>query len=233
MYPNFQQLRGGLIVSCQADPGDPLYGVEHMVAMARAAQVGGAVAIRSNYPDHVRGIKQSIPLPVIGLYKRHFENSPIYITPTMDEVRAIAEAGADIIAVELTDQPRPDGLTNREFVARIRAEFPSLPIMADISTQAEGLAAADLGVDLISTTMSGYTPYSRQQEGPDLALVTELSAKTTVPVIAEGRIICPQDARRALEAGAFAVVVGTAITRPHTVTGWYAQALRTVGSPSV
>lgn len=230
MHTTLQQLRGGLIVSCQADPGDPLYGVEHMVAMARAAQVGGAAAIRSNYPHDVRAIKQAIPLPVIGIYKKHYENSPVYITPTMDEVRAIAEVGADIIAVELTDRPRPDGLTNREFVARIRAEFPGLPIMADISTLSEGLAAADLGVDLVSTTLSGYTPYSRQQEEPDLELVTQLSQQTAVPVIAEGRISSPQEARQALEAGAYAVVVGTAITRPQTVTGWYAQALRAVGS---
>lgn len=229
MHPVVERLKGGLIVSCQADPGDPLYGVEHMAAMARAAQVGGAIAIRTNYPQDVCGIKQAVPLPVIGLYKKRFANSPVYITPTIDEVRVIVEAGADIVAVELTDQPRPDGQTNAEFIARIRAEFPDLPIMADISTFAEGVAAAALGVELISTTLSGYTAYSLQQKEPDLALVEQLAQAVETPVVAEGRIQDPKDCRRAMELGAFAVVVGTAITRPQTITSWYAEALHDVG----
>ena len=227
MHPALERLKGGLVVSCQADPGDPLYGIEHMVAMARAAMVGGAVGIRSNYPHDVQAIKQAIPLPLIGLYKKRYEGSPVYITPTMEEVRAIAAAGADIVAVQLTDQVRPDGLTRDELVARIRHEFPDLLIMADISTLDEGLYAARLGVDVVSTTMSGYTPYSPQLEGPDLDLVRDLSRAVSTPVIAEGRISSPEECRKALEAGAFAVVVGTAITRPQTVTAWYAQALRT------
>ena len=226
MHPALERLKGGLVVSCQADPGDPLYGIEHMVAMARAAMVGGAVGIRSNYPHDVQAIKQAIPLPLIGLYKKRYEGSPVYITPTMEEVRAIAAAGADIVAVQLTDQVRPDGLTRDELVARIRHDFPDLLIMADISTLDEGLYAARLGVDVVSTTMSGYTPYSPQLEGPDLDLVRDLSRAVSTPVIAEGRISSPEECRNALEAGAFAVVVGTAITRPQTVTAWYAQALR-------
>lgn len=226
MHPLVRRLQGGLIVSCQADPGDPLYGVEHMAAMARAAQVGGATAIRTNSPADVRGIKDGVSLPVIGLYKQRSTDSPVYITPTIEAVRAIAAAGADIVAVELTDQPRPDGESNANFIARIRAEFPGLPIMADISTLDEGVAAAVLGVDLVSTTLSGYTPYSRQQQEPDLALVAELARAIAVPVVAEGRIQTPQQARQALEMGAFAVVVGTAITRPQTVTAWYVEAMR-------
>lgn len=226
MHPALERLKGGLVVSCQADPGDPLYGIEHMVAMARAAMVGGAVGIRSNYPHDVQAIKQAIPLPLIGLYKKRYEGSSVYITPTMEEVRAIAAAGADVVAVQLTDQVRPDGLTRDELVAHIRHEFPDLLIMADISTLEEGLYAARLGVDVVSTTMSGYTPYSPQLEGPDLDLVRDLSRAVSTPVIAEGRISSPEECRKALEAGAFAVVVGTAITRPQTVTAWYAQALR-------
>ncbi|MFZ5824295.1 MAG: N-acetylmannosamine-6-phosphate 2-epimerase [Bacillota bacterium] len=217
---------GGLIVSCQADPGDPLYGAEHMVAMARAAQMGGAVAIRANGPLDIRAIKEATSLPMIGIVKRRYEGSPIYITPTIDEVRAVAAAGADIVAVELTDQPRPDGRSRGEFLAQIRAEFPDLPVMADISTLAEGLAAAELGVDLVSTTLSGYTPYSPQQQEPDLGLVEALAQQIGVPVVAEGRISSPQEAREAMERGAFAVVVGTAITRPQKITAWYAGALR-------
>ncbi|MEW8978892.1 MAG: N-acetylmannosamine-6-phosphate 2-epimerase [Symbiobacterium sp.] len=221
-------LKGGLIVSCQAEPGDPLWGVEHMVALARAAHVGGAVGIRTNYPQHVRAIRQAVPLPVIGLYKKHYPNSPVYITPTMTEVRSIADAGADIVAVEFTDQPRPDGLTNAELLRQIRLAYPGLPVMADISTLGEGLAAAQLGVDLVSTTLSGYTSYSRRLEGPDLELIAELVSRISVPVVAEGRFRDPQDCARALELGAHAVVVGTAITRPQTVTAWYVDAMRSV-----
>ncbi|HWI61700.1 MAG TPA: N-acetylmannosamine-6-phosphate 2-epimerase [Symbiobacteriaceae bacterium] len=226
MHPAIERLKGGLIVSCQADPGDPLYGVQHMVAMARAAQSGGAAGIRANYPQDVRGIKQAVPLPLIGIYKKRYPGSDVYITPTMAEVREIANAGADIIAVQLTNQKRPDDLTNKEFIAAIRREFPDLPIMADISTMAEGLAADALGVDLVSTTMSGYTPYSRQQEAPDFDLVWELAPECSVPVIAEGRIKTPDEARAARTVGAYAVVVGTAITRPQTVTAWFAEALK-------
>mgnify|MGYP001419028234 CR=1 FL=1 len=229
MHRTVASLKGGLIVSCQADPGDPLYGVVHMVAMARAARVGGAVAILTNGPLDLRAIREAVPLPVIGIVKRRYEGSPVYITPTVDEVRAVVAAGADIVAVDLTARPRPDGRSRAEFLAQIRAEFPGLPIMADISTLEEGLAAAELGMDLISTTLSGYTPYSPQQEEPDLGLVEALAQRANVPVVAEGRISSPQEARWAIEFGAFAVVVGTAITRPQKVTAWYAQALRGAG----
>ncbi|HLN63468.1 MAG TPA: N-acetylmannosamine-6-phosphate 2-epimerase [Symbiobacteriaceae bacterium] len=226
MHPVITKLQHGLIVSCQADPGDPLYGVSHMVAMARAALVGGAVGIRANYPQDVAGIKEAIPLPLIGIYKKRYPGSDVYITPTLAEVRAIAAAGADILAVQLTHQARPDGLTNAEFLAAIRREFPSLLIMADISTLEEGLVAADLGADLVSTTMSGYTPYSAHLKGPDLGLVRELAARLTTPLVAEGRYSTPEECRMALEAGAHAVVVGTAITRPQTVTAWFVDGMR-------
>lgn len=229
MDPVIKRLRGGLIVSCQADPGDPLYGPVHMAAMARAAEAGGAAGIRANSPEDVAGIKSAVSIPVIGLFKRRYDGSPVYITPTMTEVRATVAAGADILAVQLTDQPRPDGLSNTEFLAMIRREFPTLPVMADISTLAEGLKAAEMGAALISTTMSGYTPYSPQQPGPDLALVRELAQRSSTPVVAEGRLSTPTDCRIALEAGAFAVVVGTAITRPQVVTGWFVEAM--TGSP--
>lgn len=221
-----ERWKNGLIVSCQADPGDPLFGPVHMVAMARAAKGGGAVAIRANGPDDVAAIKQAVPLPVIGLFKRRYEGSAIYITPTLAEVRAMAAAGADVLALQLTSGPRPGGLSNEEFVALVRQEFPGLPLMADIATVEEGLAAARMGVDLLSTTMSGYTPDSPQLDGPDLGLVGDLARRLSVPVVAEGRIRTPEEARQALQAGAHAVVVGTAITRPQTVTGWFAAAMK-------
>lgn len=217
-------MRGGLIVSCQADPGDPLYGSQYMAAMARAAHAGGALGIRTGGPAEIRALKAAVPLPVIGLWKT--AHRPVYITPTLAEVRAVAEAGADIVAVQLTDQPRPDGLSRGEAVAAIRRAFPGLALMADVATLSEGVEAARLGVDLIGTTMSGYTPDSPRLAGPDLELVRALAGAVTVPVIAEGRIGTPDEARLALAAGAFAVVVGTAITRPQVVTGWFVAAMQ-------
>lgn len=229
MHPSVAALRGGLIVSCQADPGDPLFGPQHMAAMARAAAAGGAVGIRTGGPAEIRAIRAAVALPIIGLYKTH--HRPVYITPTMGEVRAVAEAGADIVALQLTAQPRPDGLSRAEAVAAIRREFPGLAIMADVATREEGLEAAALGVDLIGTTMSGYTPDSPRLDGPDLDLVRALSQATATPVIAEGRISTPRECRMALEAGAYAVVVGTAITRPQVVTGWFVNAMQAKETP--
>lgn len=226
MHPTIASLRGGLIVSCQAAPTDPLFGAHHMAAMARAAQMGGAIGIRANGPDDIRAIKQAVALPVIGIIKQEYPGSDVYITPTLKEVAQVADAGAEIVAIQLTDQPRPDGLTNGALLAEIRRTYPNLLVMADVSTLAEGLAAADLSVDLVATTLSGYTSYSLQLEGPDLDLIRELAARSGRPVIAEGRIRTPAEARAALEAGAHAVVVGTAITRPQTVTGWFVSELR-------
>lgn len=218
------QLRGGLIVSCQALEDEPLYGPQFMAAMARAAQLGGAVGIRANTPVDIRAIKACCPLPLIGLLKRSHPGSDVYITPTMSEIREVIEAGADLVAIDATDRPRPDGLTVAELFQQIRAESQVL-IVADVSTYEEGLAAARAGADLVSTTLSGYTPYSPQHESPDLELVARLAADIAVPVLAEGRIWTPEEARRAIDAGAFAVVVGTAITRPQEIVRRFAQAV--------
>lgn len=226
MHALISGLQGGLIVSCQAAPTDPLYGPHHMAAMACAAQIGGAVGIRANGPADIQAIKAATPLPVIGIVKQEYPGSSVYITPTLAEVAQVVAAGAEIIAIQLTDQARPDGMTNAALIAAVRQSYPDLLVMADISTLAEGLAAAALGVDLVATTLSGYTPYSRQLAGPDLALIAELASRISQPVIAEGRISTPAEARAALEAGAHAVVVGTAITRPQTVTSWFVDELK-------
>ncbi|MFO7173754.1 MAG: N-acetylmannosamine-6-phosphate 2-epimerase, partial [Bacillota bacterium] len=162
-----ERLRGGLIVSCQALEGEPLHGPGFMAAMARAAEMGGAVGIRANSPEDIRAIKAVCSLPLIGLYKRTYPNSDIYITPTMREVRAVVEAGAELVAIDATQRPRPDGLTLEELVRQIRAESEVL-IVGDVSTYEEGVAAARAGVDIVSTTLSGYTPYSRQGSTVDL-----------------------------------------------------------------
>ena len=213
-----ERLSNGCVVSCQALPHEPLFGAHHMAAMARAAEEGGAVAIRANTPVDVRAIKDSCSLPVIGLYKKEYAGSDVYITPTIQEAREVAEAGAEIIAIDATHRPRPDGATLAEYVERIRAELPNVAILADVSTFEEGVQAMELGVELVSTTMSGYTPYSPKQEGPDVALVARLAALQRTPVVAEGRIWTVEDCAACFQAGAYAVVIGTAITRPQEIT---------------
>jgi len=209
------KLRGGLIVSCQALPHEPLHGSAIMARMALAAWQGGAVGIRANTPDDIRAIRSAVPLPVIGLYKAG--EADVYITPTLEHARAVVAAGADIVALDATPRPRPDGRSLGEVIAALHVESGVL-VMADVSTVEEALTAEALGADVVSTTLSGYTPYSPHGKDPDLALVAELAARLTVPVVAEGRIGTPAQARAALDAGAFAVVVGAAITRPQWIT---------------
>ena len=218
------RLRGGLIVSCQALPHEPLFGAEIMARMAVAAQGGGAVGIRANSPADIAGIRAVTDLPLIGLFKVEMTGYEVYITPTLADALAVSEAGADIVALDATDQTRPEGAT-AEFIRRVREATGKL-VLADISTFDEALAAQDAGADFVSTTMSGYTLYSPQGTEPDLDLVRHLAPVLTVPLIAEGRIATPEQARAALDAGAWAVVVGGAITRPQQITARFTQALR-------
>jgi N-acylglucosamine-6-phosphate 2-epimerase len=216
------ELRGGLIVSCQAPPGDPLCDADILARMAIAAWRGGAVGIRANGPDSIRAIRQAVPLPLIGLYKDG--ETGVYITPTIAHARAVIAAGADIVALDGTQRPRPNGEQLATIIAAIHAEADKL-VMADVSTLDEGLAAQAAGADFVSTTLSGYTPYSPPIEGPDLELVQALAARLRTPVIAEGRIRAPSDARAARRAGGFAVVVGAAITRPEWITAQFVDGL--------
>jgi N-acylglucosamine-6-phosphate 2-epimerase len=212
--------RRGLIVSCQALPGEPLYWQGTMARMALAAEQGGAIGIRANGPADIRDIKATVKLPVIGLLKREIPGSDIYITPELEDVKAIIEAGADVVAMDMTN--REDRAERVVPLIRYCHEA-GIAVMADISTVEEGVLAEQLGADLISTTMSGYTPYSPQQEEPDLELVRQLAKRLAKPVVAEGRIWSPEQALEALEAGAEYVVVGGAITRPQQITKKYAD----------
>ena len=209
-------IKGGLIISCQALPGEPLYVEEKsvMYLMARAAKLAGAKCIRTNSVRDVREIKAETGLPVIGLIKQVYEGYEPYITPTMKEVDELVEAGADIIATDCTLRKRGDGLTPEEWVAKIRRRHGDVLLMADISNYEEGVQAWKAGVDFVGTTMSGYTPCSRQEDGPDLELVRALSQTVDIPVIGEGKVHYPEQAVEMLDAGAYAVVVGGAITRP-------------------
>jgi N-acylglucosamine-6-phosphate 2-epimerase len=219
------QIKGGLIVSCQAPENTPLGKPVVLAALAEAAVRGGAAGIRANLPQNIRAIRELVQVPIIGIYKHTLPNYPVYITPTLEHARAVVEAGADIVAIDATDRDRPEPL--HELIRRIHEEL-GVPVMADISTLEEGIAAEEMGADLVATTMSGYTPYTqhRRTMGADIALVAQLAQKVTVPVICEGRISSPEEARLALEAGAWAVVVGTAITAIDQVTARFVERMR-------
>ncbi|MDR3708562.1 MAG: N-acetylmannosamine-6-phosphate 2-epimerase [Capsulimonadaceae bacterium] len=216
------QISGGLIVSCQALPDEPLHGSAIMARMAVAAQQGGARAIRANTPEDVAAIRDATTLPVIGLWKVVEPGYDVYITPRVAHAEALAKAGADVIALDATARPHPGGDV-AEYIAAVR-HATGLPVLADISTFDEGVAADLAGAEFVSTTMSGYTPYSPQLDGPDLELVRELAGRVRV-LIAEGRIATPEQARAALVAGARAVIVGGAITRPQQIAARFAKAL--------
>jgi N-acylglucosamine-6-phosphate 2-epimerase len=200
-----------------------------MAAMARAAVLGGAVGIRANGLADVRAVRQAVDVPVVGLWKDGDEG--VYITPTLRHARAVASAGAQIVAVDATDRPRPDGSTVAEMVQALRRDGRCL-VMADVATLDEGVAAAEAGAHLVATTLSGYTSSSLRRPGPDLELVAALAARAGVPVVAEGRIAVPEQARAAQDAGAWAVVVGGAITRPEQITARFVAALRPGAGPA-
>ncbi len=217
-------VKGKLIVSCQALEDEPLHGAEVMAKMAVAAKIGGAEAIRANGPADIRAIKAVVDLPMIGLYKQG--DSGVYITPTFDAAAEIAEAGADVIALDCTDRPRPDGTSAGNLLERVHRELKR-PTFADVSTLDEAKAAVDMGVAMVAPTLSGYSENSTAQAGPDFELLAKMIDALSIAVIAEGRIHTPEQARRALDMGAWAVVVGSAITRPRTIATRFVQALDT------
>lgn len=222
-----ESIRGKLIVSCQAVPGEPLYVEEKsiMYLMARAAKQAGAKMIRTSSIRDVIAIKEETHLPVIGLVKIQYEGFDRYITPTMKEIDDLVAAGSDIIAFDCTEQKRGDGRTISEYIREVREKYPDQIFMADISTYEEGVNAWKLGLDLVGTTMSGYTPQSPRLSGPDYELVRRLAQTVDIPVIGEGRIHTPEEAVAMLDAGAYAVVVGGAITRPLEIAARFIQAV--------
>lgn len=204
-------LKNGLIVSCQARPGNPLRGADRMAAMAQAAEMGGAAAIRADGIEDITEIKKRVKIPIIGIYKTEPSPEIPYITPDFEHARAIAELGVEIIALDATLRHRPDGTDVGELIGRIKNELGVL-VMADIATYEEGVAAARAGADLVATTLSGYTTYTPFTKEPDYKLIGDLYASVNVPIIAEGRFVSPEDVARGIKAGAHAVVVGKAIT---------------------
>jgi N-acylglucosamine-6-phosphate 2-epimerase len=213
------RIRGGLVVSVQAAAGSPLARPEVLAAIARAVETGGAAGIRTEGLPAVAAIKDAVEVPVIGLVKRRAPGSDVYITPTLEDARAVAEAGADLVAVDATERARADGTQGPGFVATLAAELPGR-IVADVDRASAGIAVAASGAAAVATTLSGYTGRERAPAPtePDVALVAELAAELGCPVLAEGRYATPAHVRAAFEAGAFAVVAGTAITDPTALT---------------
>jgi putative N-acetylmannosamine-6-phosphate epimerase len=220
-----KRLRHGLIVSCQAKAGSPLRDSKMMAAMAQAAEQAGAVGIRADGPADIAAIRAVVKIPIIGIYKQELPGTDVYITPTLESARAVVAAGADLVALDATDQPRPEGLTTTELIRCCQTEL-GVPVMADISTLAEGIAAAEAGADLVATTLVGYTPYSHHLAPPNFELIRELVLAVDTPVVVEGHISTPAEAHRALDLGAYAVVVGAAITQPDQITRRFVDATR-------
>ena len=227
MNEKVESLKGKLIVSCQALPHEPLHSSFIMGRMALAAKEGGAYGIRANTKEDIAEIQARVDLPVIGIVKRDYEDSKVYITPTMKEINELMEVKPDIIALDATHSLRPGGRTLDEFYREIRKSYPEQLLMADCSTVEEALHADQLGFDFIGTTLVGYTDQSRDLkiESNDFEIIRQIVAKVKHRVIAEGNINTPEKARRVIELGAFSVVVGSIITGPQLITKSFAEAL--------
>lgn len=222
-----ESIKGQMIISCQAVKGEPLYVEEEsiMYLMARAAKLAGTPAIRTSSIRDVVAIKKETGLPVIGLVKIQYPGYESYITPTMKEVDDLVAAGSDIVALDCTMRKRGDGKTINEFIKEIKDKYPDIILMADISNFEEGINAWKCGVDIVGTTMSGYTDYTSKKDEPDYELMERLAKDTDIAVIGEGKIHYPDQAVKALQTGAWAIVVGGAITRPLEIANRFMAAI--------
>ena len=218
-----KQAKGGLIVSCQALEDEPLHSYFIMSKMALDAAQGGAVGIRANSAEDIAEIKKEVNLPIIGIIKRDYKGSDVFITATMKEIDELMTVEPEVIAVDATSNERPEGETLKEFVTKIKAKYPTVELMADCSTVEEAVYASDIGFDYIGTTLVGYTAQSKGQkiEVDDFKIIREILEQVDTPVIAEGNINSPEKARRVLDLGVHTVVVGSSITRPQLITEKY------------
>lgn len=227
MNPLLDRLKGGLVVSCQAYPGEPMLDPRTMAQVAQAAAAGGAVGIRGKGLDDLRAMHAVLDVPLIGLVK--IGDSGVYITPTLDDCLAVADTGAQIVALDGTRRPRPDGRTLGETIAELRSARPDVLVMADCGSVADAEAAMAAGADILGTTLAGYTGERPKTDGPDWECVDGIIAIADRPVLVEGRVHSPAQAAEAMRRGAWAVVVGTAITHPTTLTRWFAEAVAGAG----
>jgi N-acylglucosamine-6-phosphate 2-epimerase len=222
----FEQIKGKLIVSCQALPEEPLHSPSIMGRMAYAAMLGGACGIRANSVEDIKEIKKTVDLPIIGIIKRVYEGSEVFITPTMEEIDLLYKEGVDIIALDATNRVRPDGKFISEVFPIIKQKYNDQIFMADCSTYEEAQLAYELGFDCIGTTLSGYTEYTLGRHLPDVELIERIVKDINVPVIAEGGIWTPEDLKTVFDRGVHTAVVGTAITRPMEITKRFINAIK-------
>ena len=212
-------LKGGLIVSCQVQPDDPVYSIDFVVKMAKAARWGGAVGIRANSPDQIAAIKAEVDLPLIGLWKIWHDDTDVFITPTLEAARAVWEAGADIIALDCTDQITHEGRPAWELLPVLKKAIPEAPVFADVSNYDEAARAVELGADIVGPTLYGYTEATKHISEPDYREFARMCRDfgDRACVIMEGHVYTPEDAMKVLYLCAHSVVVGSAITRPHLI----------------
>lgn len=219
-----EKIKHGLVVSCQALPDEPLHSSFIMGRMALAAKQGGAVGIRAQSKEDIVEIKKNVDLPVIGIVKRNYPDSEVYITPTKKEVDELLETGCEMIALDATERVRPHNEKLEDLVVYIHAH--GVLAMADCSTYEECMHAECIGFDCVSTTLCGYTPYSEGIDGPNLPLLKKLCESCKVPVLAEGKINTPEDLKAVYEVGVYSAVVGGAITRPKQITERFVEVLK-------
>lgn len=212
----------GIIVSCQADKGAPLYGPHYMREMALAAVQGGAIGIRANGVADIAYIKEKVDVPIIGIQKKHYPGYIPFITPTLKDALAVAYAGADVIAIECTKFDRPDGYSLEETIKLLKYET-NCKVMADISTIEEAKFAYDSGVDYLGTTLYGYTKETEHLQIPGFSLMEQLVNSFPIPVIAEGGISSPDHVKKAFNIGVSWIVIGTAITSPIDITKCFVE----------
>lgn len=223
-YPQLEAIGGRIVVSCQAGPESPLAAPHFLAALAQSAEMGCAAGFRVDRPENVAAVRAVSTLPILGINKIHVPGYDVFITPTFESARAVVEAGADIVGLDGTGRSRPNDESLGEIIERLHTEC-EVPVMADISTVEEGLAAAELGADLVATTLAGYTPYTAKTDGPAFDVLEGLVAGTDVPVVVEGRIWTVEDVRTCFELGAYALVIGSAITVPQFITQRFVSAI--------
>ena len=234
MANQIEKLRNGVIVLCHAEGDEPFNFPNYIAAFARAAEMGGAVGIRVQGFDNIKSVRATVNLPIIGISRGSYTDGWALITPDVSDVENLISSGADMVALDVTQRVRPNGMDGFEFFGLIRKRF-RIPLIADVSTYIEGVRAAELGADIIATTLSGYTHYTedRADDFPDFNLIERLTAEISIPVIAEGRIWTPSEAAHALKCGAYAVVVGSAITRPRVITQRFVEVLKSLRTDAV